>query len=74
MDNEIREKILPLDHLDLAMSFSSAGHKYEAINDHQLALTYFEKALAIREKFLSTNDPVRKRAERHVIRMKRKIM
>ena len=70
----IREKILPSDHLDLATSFSSAGHKYEAMNDNEIALKYFEKAWMIRAKFLSIDDPVRKRTERHVIRMKRKLM
>ncbi|CAF0964752.1 unnamed protein product [Rotaria sp. Silwood1] len=70
---KMRERVLPFDHLDLATSFSSAGHKYEAIKEYQCALEYFEKALRIRAKFLSEDDPVRKRTERHVIRMKWKV-
>jgi tetratricopeptide (TPR) repeat protein len=71
---KMREKTLPFDHLDLAISLSSAGHKYEALHENQLALAYFERALEIRAKFLPIDNPVRKRAERHVIRMKRKVM
>jgi tetratricopeptide (TPR) repeat protein len=68
----MRERLLPSDHPDLALSLSSAGHKYEAMKEYQRALRYFEKALEIRAKFLPEDDPIRKRTERHVIRMKRK--
>lgn len=70
----MRERILPFNHPDLAISLSSAGHKYEAMKEHQHALNYFEKALEIRVKFLPKDHPVRKRTERHVIRIKRKLM
>ncbi|CAF2497551.1 unnamed protein product [Rotaria sp. Silwood2] len=69
----MRQRVLPFDHLDLATSLSSAGHKYEAMKEYQLALEYFKKALAIRAKFLSEDNPVRKRTERHVIRMRWKV-
>jgi tetratricopeptide (TPR) repeat protein len=69
----MREQALPLDHPDLAISLSSAGHKYEAVNENERALEYFEKALEIRAQFLPENDPMLKRTERHVIRMKWKI-
>ncbi|CAF3785406.1 unnamed protein product [Rotaria sordida] len=69
----MRERVLPFDHLDLATSLSSAGHKYEAVKEYQRALEYFEKALEIRAKRLPKDDSVRKRTEKHVIRMKWKV-
>lgn len=66
----MRERALPFDHLELATSLSSAGHKYEAMNQNKRALEYFEKALAIRAKILPEDNPVRKRAEKNLLRMK----
>ncbi len=48
---KIWEKILPFNHLDVAISLSSAGHKYKALNENQLTLSYFERALEIRAQF-----------------------
>lgn len=70
----MRERMLPFDHPDLAISLSSAGHKYEAMEEYHHALQYFENALEIRARFLPRDHPVRKRTERHVLRIRRKLM
>ncbi len=70
----MRERALPFDHPDIAVSLSSVGLQYEAMEDNQHALEYFEKALEMRTLFLSEDDPARKRIEKHVLRIKRKLM
>ena len=69
----IRERILPFNHPDLIISLISAGHKYEAIEENQHALEHFEKALESGVIFLSQDDPIRKRTERDVRRLKWKV-
>ncbi|MBK8426134.1 MAG: tetratricopeptide repeat protein [Lewinellaceae bacterium] len=48
----IWEKVLPMDHPDLAISYNNLSSTYGALGEHQKSLEYHEKALAIREKVL----------------------
>ena len=70
----MRERVLPFGHPDLAISLNSAGLRYEAMKENQLALKYFEEALEIRAMFLPEDDPLRKKTEKHVLRMKQKLV
>lgn len=54
---EIREKALPEDHHDLAISYNNLGSTYGAMGDHSNARIYKEKALEIRQKILPENHP-----------------
>jgi len=53
----IREKILPVGHPDLAMSYVSLAISHGKINQHQKALEFNQKALAIWEKVLPADHP-----------------
>lgn len=54
---EIREKILPADHLSLASSYNTVGSTYGPLGDHSQALKYKLKAMEIREKKLPADHP-----------------
>ena len=53
----IREKVLPVDHPDLAMSYNNLAATYDALGEHQKCLEYNKKALSIREKVLPLDHP-----------------
>ena len=52
----IDEKILPLDHPELAKSYSNVALTYNKLNDLGKSISYNLKAITIREKVLSNND------------------
>ncbi len=53
----IREKVLPIEHLDLATSYNNLASTYGSLGKHQKRLEYNQKALAIWEKTLPPNHP-----------------
>ena len=54
---EIRERVLPPDHPDLAQSYSGIGNIYNDLGDFQKALEFFLKAMAILERVLPAGHP-----------------
>ena len=53
----IREKKLPPDHLDLAISYNSVALSYGDMGNNEMRLGYNLKDLAIREKILPADHP-----------------
>jgi tetratricopeptide (TPR) repeat protein len=53
---KIREKILPPEHVDIAVCYNEIGLVNEKMGEYLNALSSLEKALEIYEKTLSTND------------------
>ena len=53
----IREKLLPLCHLDLAASYNNIGSVYYNMGDYSKALSSHEKALATKQRSLPPNHP-----------------
>ncbi len=53
----IQEKVLPLDHPDLARLYSNLAETYRALGEYPQSLEYNEKALSIREKVLPMDHP-----------------
>ena len=49
--------MLPDNHLDIAMSYHNVGYVYGELGEHEQALEYYLKVLAIQEKILSKNHP-----------------
>jgi Tfp pilus assembly protein PilF len=54
---EIKQKILPENHPDLAGSYNNIGNVYRNMAEYSKALSYYEQALEIAQKTLSANDP-----------------
>ena len=54
---EIREKVLPENHPDIATSYNNVGYVYGELGDHKKELEFKLKALAIQEKVLPENHP-----------------
>jgi tetratricopeptide (TPR) repeat protein len=52
---EIREKIFPSNHPDLASTYNNIGRLPHNMSQYSKALSYYEKALNIREKILLTD-------------------
>ena len=52
---DIRERVLPSDHLDLAVSYNNVGTAYSDLGDHAKALEYHLKDLTICEKMLPSD-------------------
>lgn len=50
--------MLPPDHPDLAISYNNLGYTYGKLGDLDKQLEYYRKALDIRERVLSRNDPL----------------
>ncbi|CAF1434968.1 unnamed protein product [Rotaria sp. Silwood1] len=53
---EIKEKVMPTNHLSFAVSYNEIGSVYEKMNKYTAALMYYEKALVIQRRMLSSND------------------
>jgi len=53
---ELKQKILPIDHLEFAYTYNNIGGVHELLGDYQTALSYYEKALEIEQKNLSSDD------------------
>ncbi|CAF1321878.1 unnamed protein product [Adineta steineri] len=53
----INQKILPSNHLNLAMSYNNIGLVYYSMGDYPKALSSLEKALANRQQLLPSNHP-----------------
>ncbi len=70
----MRERVLPINHPDVALSLSSVGLRYEVMGENRHALEHFEKAFEIRTLFLTDDDAMRKRVEKHILRIKRKLV
>ena len=49
---QIRQELLPADHLDLAYSYHSLGMAFKSLRKNEEALEYFKQALSIRRKHL----------------------
>ena len=54
---EIRQKTLPPNHPDLAISYNNIGSVYDKMGEYSKALSSYEKALEIRQKTLPPNHP-----------------
>ena len=54
---EIKQQLLPLDHLDLAPSYNNIGCVYRDMGDHSKALSTYERCLEIRQQSLPPNHP-----------------
>jgi tetratricopeptide (TPR) repeat protein len=54
---EIKQKILPENHPDLAGSYNNIGNVYRNMAEYSKALSYYGQALEIAQKTLSANDP-----------------
>lgn len=54
---DIREKILPLDHLELAVNYDNIGHTWGELGNHPRQLESCLKALKIFEKVLPLDHP-----------------
>jgi tetratricopeptide (TPR) repeat protein len=54
---EIKQKILPPTHSDLAGSYNNIGLVYNNMWEYSKALSYYEKALEISQKTLPANHP-----------------
>ncbi|CAF4141088.1 unnamed protein product [Adineta steineri] len=52
---EIRQKTLPSNHPDLAISYSNIGTVYNYMEDYSKALSFYEKALEVKQKSLPSN-------------------
>lgn len=57
MGLELREKLLPVDDLALAISYNSVGSVYGDLGDHEKELEYLLRSLDIREKVLTGDNP-----------------
>jgi tetratricopeptide (TPR) repeat protein len=57
MSLEIRERILPKDHPDIAKSYNNLGNSYNNVHDYEQALICEEKALEIRTRILPEIHP-----------------
>ena len=53
----IRERVLPENCPDIALSYHNVGSAYGKLGDHKKELEYLLKALAIQEKVLPKNHP-----------------
>jgi tetratricopeptide (TPR) repeat protein len=53
---QIRKKLLPPDHPDLAKCYNNIGNVYGKIGERQKALSFYEKALQIKQQSLPSND------------------
>ena len=53
----IQEKVLPLEHPTLAISYNNVGSTYGALGEHRKALEYKLKALEILKKVLPQDHP-----------------
>ena len=54
---EIRQKTLPMDHIDLSSSYTNIGVVYSDWGNYTKALLYHEKALSIAQNTLPPNHP-----------------
>ena len=54
---QIRQKVHPLNHPDLAQSYYSIGSAYNQLGEYPKALSLQEKALAIRQQVLPPDHP-----------------
>jgi tetratricopeptide (TPR) repeat protein len=54
---EIRQETLPINHRDLAQSFSNIGNVYNEMGEYSKALSFYQKALKIDQQTLSANHP-----------------
>ncbi|CAF1358511.1 unnamed protein product [Adineta steineri] len=54
---EIKQKILPSNHPDLATSYNNIGSVYSNMGEYSKALSFLEKILEIEEKSLPANHP-----------------
>ncbi|CAF1359252.1 unnamed protein product [Adineta steineri] len=54
---DIKQKLLPSNHLLLATSYSNIGSVYNNKGDYATALSFYEKALEIKQKSLPSNHP-----------------
>jgi tetratricopeptide (TPR) repeat protein len=53
----LREKTLPLDHLDFATTYNNIGLVYYLMEDYSKALSFFERTLDIWQYSLPSNHP-----------------
>ncbi|CAF4231952.1 unnamed protein product, partial [Adineta steineri] len=54
---DIKQKLLPSNHLLLATSYSNIGSVHNNKGDYATALSFYEKALEIKQKSLPSNHP-----------------
>ena len=54
---QIKEKILPVNHLSWAISYSNMSHVYDHMGDYSKALSFLEKTLVVRQKSLPATHP-----------------
>ncbi len=54
---ELRQKVLPEGHPDIASSLDNLGVSYSDLGDYQKSLEYYQKALELRQKVLPEDHP-----------------
>ncbi len=56
-DLEIKQKTLPENHPDLALSYNNTGNVYYDMGEYSKALSYYERALDICQRSLPPDHP-----------------
>ena len=54
---DIRQKVFPANHPDLATSYKNLGSVYSMMGEYSKALSFFEKGLTMRQKTLPAKHP-----------------
>ncbi|CAF4362467.1 unnamed protein product, partial [Rotaria sordida] len=69
---EIRQKNLPSNHPDLAISYNNIGSVYFEIGEYQKALPFFERALNILKQSVPANHPHLQSVQETIIFLKQR--
>ncbi|CAF4364459.1 unnamed protein product, partial [Rotaria sordida] len=68
--HKMKEKALPPNHPDLAISYGDIGQVYNNMGNYSKALSFLEKALSIQQKTLPPSHPHIKETIRRIDNVK----
>ena len=70
---EIKQKTLPANHPDLAISYNNIGLVYDKMGEYSKALSYYEKAQQIWQKSLPPTHPYIAEVKSDIENVKKKL-